>query len=73
MSEILINQYINKITLLPLPTSFESRRRTLDLCYAIRLEYTRTTALIAKHRNELRAVVTLINTLKRNIHTIIEE
>jgi hypothetical protein len=73
MSENLINQYIDEITLLPLPTTFESRRRTLDLCYAIRLEYTRTAASIAKHRNELQAVVTLINTLKGNIHTKIEE
>jgi hypothetical protein len=72
-SEQLINQYIDEITLLPLPTSFESRRRTLDLCYAIRLEYTRTAASIAKHRNELRSVVVLINTLKEHPPSQIEE
>ncbi len=72
-SEQLINQYIDEITLLPLPTSFESRRRTLDLCYAIRLEYTRTAASIARHKNELRLVVVLINTLKEHPPSQIEE
>ena len=72
-SERLINQYIDEINLLPLPTSFESRRRTLDLCYFIRLECTRTNTLIASYRNELRAVVSLIKTLKENAYTIIEE
>ena len=72
-SEQLINQYIDEINLLPLPTSFESRRRTLDLCYAIRLEYTRTAASIARHKNALQSVVVLINILKDHPPSQIEE
>ena len=73
MSEQLIHEYILEIAQMTSPSTFESRRRTLDLCYSIRLECTRTTTLIASYRNELRAVVSLIKTLKENAHTIIEE
>jgi hypothetical protein len=72
-SEQLINQYIDEINLLPLPTSFESRRRTLDLCYAIRLEYTRTAASIARHKNGLQSIVVLINILRKHPPSQIEE
>ncbi len=73
MSEQLINEHILEISQLTSPSTFESRRRTLDLCYSIRLECTRTTAMIASYRNELQAVVSLIKTLKGNVHTMIEE
>jgi hypothetical protein len=73
MSEQLIDQYILEISQMTIPSTFEDRRRTLDLCYSIRLEYTRTTAMIASHPHELQAVVSLIKTLKGNIHTKIEE
>ncbi len=73
MSEQLIHEYILEIAQMTSPSTFESRRRTLDLCYSIRLECTRTTTLIASYPNELRAVVSLIKTLKENVHTIIEE
>ena len=73
MSEQLIHEYILEIAQMTSPSTFESRRRTLDLCYSIRLEGTRTTILIASYRNELRAVVSLIKTLKENAYTIIEE
>jgi hypothetical protein len=72
-SEQLINQYIDEINLLPLPTSFESRRRTLDLCYAIRLEYIRTTASIARHKKALQSIVVLINILRKHPPSQIEE
>ncbi len=72
-SEQLINQYIDEINLLPLPTSFESRRRTLNLCYAIRLAYTRTAASIARHKNALQSVVVLINILREHPPSQIEE
>ena len=72
-SEQLINQYIDEINLLPLPTSFESRRRTLDLCYAIRLEYTRTAASIARHKKALQSIVVLINILRKHPPSQIEE
>ncbi len=73
MSEQLIHEYILEIAQMTSPSMFESRRRTLDLCYFIRLECTRTNTLIASYRNELRAVVSLIKTLKENAYTIIEE
>ena len=73
MSEQLINEYILEISQMANPSTFESRRRALDLCYSIRLEYTRTTTMIASYRNELKAVVSLIKTLKGNVHTEIEE
>ena len=73
MSEQLINEYILEISQMTSPSTFESRRRTLDLCYSIRLECTRTNTLIASYQNELRAVVSLIKTLKENAYTIIEE
>ena len=73
MSEQLIHEYILEIAQMTSPSTFESRRRTLDLCYSIRLECTRTNTLIASYRNELRAVVSLIKTLKENAYTIIEE
>ncbi len=72
-SERLINQYIDEINLLPLPTSFESRRRTLDLCYEIRLEYTRTAASIARHKKALQSIVVLINILRKHPPSQIEE
>ena len=72
-SERLINQYIDEINLLPLPTSFESRRRTLDLCYAIRLEYTRTVTSIARHKKALQSIVVLINILRKHPPSQIEE
>lgn len=73
MSEQLIHEYILEIAQMTSPSTFESRRRTLDLCYFIRLECTRTNTLIASYRNELRSVVSLIKTLKENAYTIIEE
>jgi hypothetical protein len=73
MSEQLINEYILEISQMTSPSTFESRRRTLDLCYSIRLECTRTTTLITSYQNELKAVVSLIKTLKGNTPTIIEE
>ncbi len=73
MSEQLIDQYILEISQMTIPSTFEGRRQTLDLCYSIRLEYTRTTTMIASHRNELQAVVSLIKTLKGNVNTTIEE
>jgi hypothetical protein len=73
MSEQLINEYILEIAQMTSPSTFESRRRTLDLCYSIRLECTRTTTLTKSYQNELKAVVSLIKTLKGNAHTIIEE
>jgi hypothetical protein len=72
-SEQLINQYIDEINLLPLPTSFESRRRTLDLCYSILLEYTRTAASIARHKKALQSIVVLINILRKHPPSQIEE
>jgi hypothetical protein len=72
-SEQLINQYIDEINLSPLPTSFESRRRTLDLCYAIRLEYTRTAASIVRHKMALQSIVVLINILRKHPPSQIEE
>ncbi len=72
-SDRLINQYIDEINLLPLPTSFESRRRTLDLCYAIRLEYTRTVTSIARHKKALQSIVVLINILRKHPPSQIEE
>ena len=69
MSEQLIHEYILEIAQMTSPSTFESRRRTLDLCYFIRLECTRTNTLIASYRNELRAVVSLIKTLKENAYT----
>ncbi len=72
-SEQLINQYIDEINLLPLPTSFESHRRTLDLCYTIRLEYTRTAASIARHKKALQSIVVLINILRKHPPSQIEE
>jgi hypothetical protein len=54
-------------------SSLVGRLPPLDLCYFIRLECTRTNTLIASYRNELRAVVSLIKTLKENAYTIIEE